>query len=49
MVKEDPRLHDIILNKWCGGKVKQILEMFNIPYSPKVSLEDFGIVKEVLK
>lgn len=29
---EDPRLWDIILNKWCEGKVKDTLDLFKIPY-----------------
>jgi len=29
---EDQRLWDIVVNKWVSGKVKQVLEMFNIKY-----------------
>ncbi len=32
MYKDNPRLHNIVLRKWCGGKIKRLLDMFNIKY-----------------
>ena len=42
---EDKRLWDIVLNKWLNGKVKVILDMFNIPYTyPKEEQKKLEVV-----